>query len=70
MEKINLKDLETLEHPWVKNIMENTRNGTEIVIELTPAYRQFVNDFVLLASICRFKSTADTINNKMILMES
>ena len=53
MEKINLKDLETLEHPWVKNIMENTRNGTEIVIELTPAYRQFVNDFVLLASICR-----------------
>ena len=38
MEKINLKYLGTLEHPWAKNIMENTRNGTEIVIELTPTY--------------------------------
>ena len=38
MEKINLKYLGTLEHPWANNIMENTRNGTEIVIELTPKY--------------------------------
>ena len=38
MEKINLKYLGTLEHPWANNIMENTRNGTEIVIELRPKY--------------------------------
>jgi general stress protein 26 len=38
MEKINLKYLGTLEHPWANNIMENTRNGTEIVVELTPKY--------------------------------
>src|SRR5919198_5384419 len=38
MEKINLKYLGTLEHAWANNIMENTRNGTEIVIELTPTY--------------------------------
>ena len=38
MEMINLKYLGTLEHAWAKNIMENTRNGTEIVIELTPTY--------------------------------
>ena len=38
MEKINMKYLGTLEHPWAKNIMENTRNGTEIVVELAPTY--------------------------------
>ena len=38
MEKINLKYLETLEHSWDNNIMENTQNGTEIVIEPTSRY--------------------------------
>jgi general stress protein 26 len=38
IEKINLKYLGTLEHPLAKMLMENTRNGTEIVIELTPTY--------------------------------
>ncbi len=38
MEKINMKYLGTLEHPWAKNIMGNTRSGTEIVVELAPAY--------------------------------
>jgi general stress protein 26 len=38
MEKINLKYLGTLEHPLAKMLMENTRNGTEVVIEITPKY--------------------------------
>lgn len=38
MEKINLKYLGTLEHPLAKMLMENARNGTELVIEITPKF--------------------------------
>jgi general stress protein 26 len=38
VEKINIKYLGTLEHPLAKMIIENTRNGTEVVIEITPKF--------------------------------
>jgi general stress protein 26 len=38
VEKINLKYLGTLEHPLAKRLMENTRRGDEIVIEITPKF--------------------------------
>lgn len=38
MEKINIKYLGTLEHPLAKMLMENTRNGSEVVIEITPKF--------------------------------
>jgi hypothetical protein len=38
VEKINLKYLGTLEHPLAKKLMENTRNGVEVVIELEPKF--------------------------------
>ena len=38
VEKINLKYLGTLEHPLAKILMENTRNGSEVVIEITPKF--------------------------------
>jgi general stress protein 26 len=38
MERINLKYLGTIEHPLAKMLMENTRNGTEVVIEITPKF--------------------------------
>lgn len=38
MEKINLKYLGTLEHPLAKMLMENAKNGTELVIEITPKF--------------------------------
>jgi general stress protein 26 len=38
MEKINIKYLGTLEHPLSKMLMENTRNGIEVVIEITPKF--------------------------------
>ena len=38
VEKMNLKYLGTLEHPLAKMLMENTRDGTEIVIEITPKF--------------------------------
>jgi general stress protein 26 len=38
MEKINLKYLGTLEHPLARRLMENTRNGTQAVIEITPKF--------------------------------
>ena len=38
IEKISLKYLGTLEHPLAKLLMENARNGTEVVIELTPKF--------------------------------
>ena len=38
IEKINLKYLGTLEHPLAKMLMENTRNGTEVVVEIMPKY--------------------------------
>ncbi len=38
MEKINLKYLGTLEHPLAKRLMENTRNGTQAVIEISPKF--------------------------------
>jgi len=38
IEKINLKYLGTLDHPLAKMLMENTRNGTEVVIEIAPKY--------------------------------
>jgi hypothetical protein len=36
--KINIKYLGTIEHPLANVIMENTRNGIEIVIEITPNF--------------------------------
>ena len=38
VEKINLKYLGTLEHPLAKRLMENTRNGIEVIIEITPKF--------------------------------
>jgi nitroimidazol reductase NimA-like FMN-containing flavoprotein (pyridoxamine 5'-phosphate oxidase superfamily) len=38
VEKINLKYLGTLEHPLAKRLVENTRNGSEIIIEITPKF--------------------------------
>jgi nitroimidazol reductase NimA-like FMN-containing flavoprotein (pyridoxamine 5'-phosphate oxidase superfamily) len=38
MEKVNIKYLGTLEHPLAKMLIENTRNGIEVVIEITPKF--------------------------------
>ena len=38
MEAINMKYLGTLEHPLAKMLMENTRNGIEVIIEITPKF--------------------------------
>jgi S-ribosylhomocysteine lyase LuxS involved in autoinducer biosynthesis len=38
VEMINIKYLGTIEHPLAKMIMENTKNGIEVVIELTPKF--------------------------------
>jgi general stress protein 26 len=38
IEKINLKYFGTLEHPLAKMLMENAKNGTEIVIEIAPKF--------------------------------
>jgi general stress protein 26 len=38
VEKLNMKYLGTLDHPLAKMLMENTRNGTEVVVEITPRY--------------------------------
>ena len=38
IEKINIKYLGTLEHPVAKMIIENTKNGNEVVIEITPKF--------------------------------
>jgi general stress protein 26 len=38
IEKINLKYLGTVEHPLAKRLMENTRNGIEVVVEITPKF--------------------------------
>lgn len=38
VEKINMKYLGTLEHPLAKMIIENTKKGTEVVIEIAPKF--------------------------------
>jgi uncharacterized pyridoxamine 5'-phosphate oxidase family protein len=38
VEKINVKYLGNIEHPLAKMIMENTRKGTQIVIEIIPKF--------------------------------
>lgn len=38
MEAINMKYLGTLEHHLAKMLMENTRNGIEVMIEITPKF--------------------------------
>lgn len=38
MEKLNMKYLGTLEHPIAKMMIENARNGKEVVIELSPKF--------------------------------
>jgi general stress protein 26 len=38
VEKIIIKYLGTLEHPLAKMLMENTRKGTELVLEITPKF--------------------------------
>ena len=38
VEKINIKYLGNIEHPLAKMIMENTRKGNQIVIEIIPKF--------------------------------
>lgn len=38
IEKINMKYLGTQDHPLAKMLTENTKNGTEVVIEITPKF--------------------------------
>jgi hypothetical protein len=38
VEKINMKYLGTLEHPLAKMIIENTKKGTEVAIEIAPKF--------------------------------
>jgi general stress protein 26 len=38
IEKISIKYLSTLEHPLAKMLTDNTRNGTEVTIELAPKF--------------------------------
>ena len=38
MEKVNMKYLDTQDHPLAKMLMENTRNGSEVVIEITAKF--------------------------------
>ncbi len=38
IEQINLKYLGTLEHPLARRLIENTRNGSQVVIEITPKF--------------------------------
>lgn len=38
IEKINRKYLGTLDHPLAKMLMDNTKNGTEVVIEIEPKF--------------------------------
>jgi general stress protein 26 len=38
VKKINMKYLGTLDHPLAKMIIENTGNGTEVVIEIIPKF--------------------------------
>jgi general stress protein 26 len=38
VEKLNLKYLGTLDHPLAKMIVENARNGTEVLIEINPRF--------------------------------
>jgi general stress protein 26 len=38
IEKINLKYLGTLEHPLAKRLMESTRTGIEVVVEIIPRF--------------------------------
>ena len=38
VERINIKYLGTLDHPLAKRLMDNTKNGTEVVIEITPKF--------------------------------
>jgi general stress protein 26 len=43
VEKINIKYLGTNEHPLAKMIMDSTKNGITVVIELTPKFFSAVN---------------------------
>ena len=38
MEKLNMKYLGTLDHPLAARLMENVRNGSELMIEITPSF--------------------------------
>ncbi len=38
IEKINMKYLGTLDHPLAKMLIDNTKNGVEVVIEVTPKF--------------------------------
>jgi uncharacterized pyridoxamine 5'-phosphate oxidase family protein len=38
VQKINIKYLGTIEHPLAKMIMQNTKDGIQVVIELTPKF--------------------------------
>jgi len=38
IEKLNLKYLNTLDHPLAQRLMENAKSGIEVVIEITPQF--------------------------------
>ena len=38
IKQINMKYLGTLEHPFAKMILENTKKRTEVVIEIAPKF--------------------------------
>ena len=38
LEKLNLKYLGTQDHPLAKMLIDNARNGVEVIIELSPSY--------------------------------
>ena len=38
VEKINLKYLGSLDHPLAKMLMDNAKNGTEIMVEINPKF--------------------------------
>jgi hypothetical protein len=37
-EKISIKYLGSLEHPIAKSLMDTTKNGGAVILEITPAY--------------------------------
>ena len=38
VEKINMKYLDTLDHPLAKMLMDNVKNGMSVMLEITPRF--------------------------------
>jgi len=38
IKKINIKYLGTIDHPLAKMIIENTKNGLEVIVEIIPKF--------------------------------